>query len=223
METLFNFYYDCTQSKVQFQKTSEKIKTEFGLIAGLTLTSIAFDGDSYSYLDDGEFQQSLNFAAGITFNFTIPGTNGKLSIHNELAFSSYKIDGHNLSVYHADKYTDSKTTIGFSYLKMNNMARFSYPINHFSVFCNAGISNGYGFNETNYLHQEITFFTTFNTEEGKALNEMRKYEFGYILGVGTKYKRFSVEYRYEIGNGMSEYVFLQSKTKRSFFLLGYTF
>lgn len=223
LETLFNFYYDCTQSKVQFQKSIEKIKTEFGVVAGLSLTSIAFSGDIFPYLVDAEFEQSLNFSAGIAFNLIIPGTNGTLLLNNELAFSSYKIDGYNLSVYHADKYTASTTALGFSYLKMNNMVRFCYPINDFSVFCNAGISNGYGFNETNYLYQEVTFFTTFTTEEGKALDKIRKSEFGYGFGLGTKYKKFSVEYRYEIANGMSDYVFLQAKTKRSFFLLGYTF
>lgn len=103
------------------------------------------------------------------------------------------------------------------------MVRFSYPIGHFSIFVNAGISNGYGFNETNFLQKEIKFYAPVRIEESKALDETRKFERGYVLGGGTKYKRFSVEYRYEIGNGMSKYSFLGAKTKKSFFLLGYKF
>jgi len=222
LENLFNYYYKCTGSEVQFQKKTEKIKTTFGVVAGLSVTSLSFSGE-FSYLVDAEFQQSTNFAGGIAFAFSIPGTNGKLSLYNELNFSSYNIDGYHLNFEHADKYTVSETNLGYSYLKLNNLVRFSYPINRISIFCNAGISNGYGFNESNYQYQEITFFSTFNTKEGKMLEQTRKYEFGFIFGIGAKYQRYSLEYRYEISNGMSDYVFLQAHPKRSFFLLGYTF
>lgn len=224
LESLFHFYYNCTQSKGKFQKLAEKPKAEFGLIAGLSLTSLTFIGDSHPYLVDAELQQSTNFSAGINFNLIFPETYGKWSIYNELALSSYKIDGYNSNFTNVYKYTITNTIIGYSYLKMINMARFSYPINRFTAFVNLGLSNGYGFNETNYLYQEsTTFHTTVRTEEGKALNETRKFEYGYVFGMGAKYKRYSLEYRYELGNGMSAYSFLDAKTKKSFFLLGYSF
>ncbi len=63
----------------------------------------------------------------------------------------------------------------------------------------------------------------YSIEEGKALEKTLKFEYGYILGVGSKYKRYSFEYRYEVGTGMSDSKYVEAITKRSFFLLGYNF
>ncbi len=223
MLELFDYYYNCTHSKLDFKKSTEKARTEFGIVVGLSLTSLSFNGSIRPDLYDADFQPSTNFSAGLSLNLVIPRTNSKWSIYNELAFSSYMVDGHHLNYDNANKYTVTKTSIGYSYLKMVNMARFIYPINHFSFFLNAGLSNGFGFNETNYQQQEITLYTTYRVEEVKALMETRKFEYGYLLGVGSKYRRYSFEFRYEIGFGMSEYINLEAKTRKLFFLFGYNF
>ncbi|NTV83749.1 MAG: hypothetical protein HGA23_05540, partial [Bacteroidales bacterium] len=41
--------------------------------------------------------------------------------------------------------------------------------------------------EKNYKKTEKKFFSTENVEEGKALDDTRKYEFGFISGMGTKF------------------------------------
>lgn len=59
--------------------------------------------------------------------------------------------------------------------------------------------------------------------EGVAMDETRTYEQSFILGTGTRYNKFSFEFRYENGNGMSAYSNLGSSAKRLYFLLGYRF
>jgi hypothetical protein len=223
LENLFSFYYKCTQSDVSYQGRTERTKAEFGITAGLSFTSAEFNGSAYLYMVETAFHTSTNATAGLALNLIMPGTRSRLSLYNELALSSYKTDGNYTDFSHENRYTVTKAGIGYSYLKMINMVRYTYPVNHLSFFINAGISNGIGFNETNYLYQEITFYNSFRTEEGKALDDTRKMEYGYIFGAGAKFKKYSLEYRYEVGNGMSDYVNLGAKVKRSFFLLGYTF
>jgi hypothetical protein len=223
LENLFSYYYKCTQSDIAHQGKTERTKAEFGITAGLSLTSAEFNGSAYLYMVETAFHPSTNATAGLALNLVMPGTGSRLSLYNELALSSYKTDGNHTDFSHENRYTVTKAGIGYSYLKMINMVRYAYPVNHLSFFINAGISNGFGFNETNYRRQEITFYNSFRTEEGKALDDTRKMEYGYIFGAGAKFKKYSLEYRYEVGNGMSDYVNLGAKVKRSFFLLGYTF
>lgn len=123
----------------------------------------------------------------------------------------------------ADKYTIVYTTFGYAYLKMNNMLRFKYPIGKFFLYLNSGISNGYAIIETNYTKQEQKLFSQVRVEEGKALAETRRYELGFIFGLGAKFKKFSFETRYESVNGMSTYLLLKSVANRLYFLLGYRF
>ena len=223
MENLFNYYYHCTQSKVEFQKAREKVKPVFGMVAGPLLSTIVFNGDIRPDLVDAKFQPSINFSAGVSLGLIIPRTNGKWSMHNELALSSYKVNGYHLQYFNANKFTETHTALGYTYLKLINMARFSYPISNFSLFFNAGISYGYGFNETNFQKKEITFYSTYSIEEVKALEHTRKLEAGFTLGAGAMYKRYSAEFRYEIGSGMSGYQRLSAITNRCFLLIGYRF
>ena len=91
------------------------------------------------------------------------------------------------------------------------------------LYINGGISNGFAISEKNYKKIESKFYSTEKVVEESALNETRKYEQGFILGTGIKFKNYSFEIRAENGNGMSVYNALNSKTKRYYFLLGYRF
>jgi hypothetical protein len=88
---------------------------------------------------------------------------------------------------------------------------------------NAGISSGFAIIETNYSKSDIVFGTERRIEVGKALDDTRKFEQAYILGLGTKFKKYSFDIRYERGDGMSKYSSLGSTTNRYYFLLGYRF
>jgi hypothetical protein len=112
---------------------------------------------------------------------------------------------------------------GFGYLKLNNLFRYSQPFHGNALFINAGISNGYVISETNHLRKSTIGLTSTIVEEQKALEYTRKHEQGILLGLGGAVKRYSLELRYEVSNGVSDYSNYKSSVKRYFILLGYRF
>jgi hypothetical protein len=223
MENLFLAYIKCTGSKIQFQKKTEKLRTEIGILAGLSLTTLKFTSEYYTLLVDAGYPQSVNFTGGIFFDVVLPRNMSKWSLCNELTFSTYKVTSHYDEILNSNQFTKIESTFGYSYIKMNNMLRFKYPIGDWFIYLNGGISNGYAIAEKNYMKLDTKNFSPEKIEEGKALEETRKFEFGLLLGLGTKYKRFSFEIRREWGNGMSIYTSLKSSTGRYHFLLGFRF
>ncbi|OFX32448.1 MAG: hypothetical protein A2W90_05595 [Bacteroidetes bacterium GWF2_42_66] len=221
MENLFLDYYNCAQSKLEFQKKTEKTIAEFGVFAGLSLTSLKFN--AIDYLMNADCDPSANLSAGLFFEVIPPRNQRKWSLNNELIFSSYKIKGLYNDYESENRYTIYHTTIGLSYLKMNNMLRYKYPVGNLFVYLNAGISNGFAISEINTVKKESKIYSSERIDEDVILNEIRKYEQGYILGLGTKYKRYSFEVRYENGNGMSVSSQLKSSSNRFYFLLGCKF
>lgn len=220
---LFRFYYKCTKMEVIFLKKPEKISTEFGALAGVSISSIKFRSDSYDYLINVDFPSSVNFSTALFFNIILPRNQGKWSICNELFFCSYNVKGRYNDYVNEDKYTITDTELGYSYLKMNNMLRFKYPIKKLFIYFNAGISNGIAISEMNYRKIETKFYSNESIEEKRAINGTRKYEQRFILGLGTKFNNYSIEMRYEKGNGISDWMNLGSTTNSVFLLFGYKF
>ena len=220
---LFQYYYGCSQSDIVFQKEIEKVHTEIGILAGVSLTSLEFRSSTTPYLAHAEYNSSVNPSAGLFFDFVIPRYQGKWSIYNELLISSYKVKGSYEEHVNENIYSITTTEIGYSYLNINSLVRFKYPICKGFIFLNVGISNGFSINETNYKKKESISYSSNNVVEELALDDTRKYEQSYILGTGIKYNRFSMEIRYEKGNGMSEYISLNSLTKSYYLLFGYRF
>lgn len=220
---LFHAYYDCTKVEIGFQKKTEKAIAEIGITAGISLTSLMFRSEGFDYLVNADFGLSTNFSAGLFADVILPRSQGKWSIYNELLYTTYLVTGRYENYFHANRYTIYNTEIGYSYLKIINMLRFKYPIGNYFLYINAGMSNGIAVSETNVSRAESKFFDIQNVIEAPALEDTRKYEQGFIVGLGTKFKKYSLDIRYEIGNGMSQLTSLNSSTKRYYFLFGYRF
>lgn len=220
---LFQYYYKCSSSDISFQKDVDKVRVEKGIMAGVSLTSLKFRSESLEYLAEANYSLSINFSTGLYLDLILPRNHGKWSINNEILLSTYKVKGRYEDYQHENFYSTTTTEIGYSYLKINNLGRYKYPIGRLFLFLNAGISNGFAFNETNYKRKESKFYSTERVVEELALNDTRKLEHGIILGTGIKYNRLSMELRFEIGNGMTQLHDLNAITKRFYFLLGYRF
>lgn len=222
LEKLFSLYYKCTKTGVSFKK-KERMVTEMGFLAGASMTSLSFISSDaqFVYVAAADYKKSINFSGGIFFDAVIARNQGKWSINNELFLTSYKIKGRYNDYENENKYTYYDLTMGHTYIKMNNMIRFRYPVAQQLFYINAGISNGIAISEINDRKTESKFYTTEKTEKDKVLNDTRKYEQGFILGLGTKVRKFSFEARYEQGNGMSEYRPLKTVSKRFHFLFGF--
>ncbi len=216
LDKLFEYYYRTTAIPIEFQKKTEKIKAALGLLTGTAFSSIKFnDSDSHLNLVNSDFSTSTDFTAGVYCEFVFPRNQGKWTAPNELIYTSYCFDSsvdEGLFTYHY--------RLGYSYIKLNNLIRYNYQVGKLLLFANAGISNGFTIKETNYSRRESDI-NVYDPE--KAIGETRKYEQGYLLGVGAKLKKVLIEYRIEKGNGMSAYSFLKSSTTRQYFILGYRF
>jgi hypothetical protein len=223
--SLFEVYYNCLKSNTTFQKKKDKITTEFGVFTGLSLSSIKFVSHAsiFDYLVDADFNQSANISAGLFINFVLPRNQKKWAINNELLYTSYKVTGRYEIIRDENDYTLTTTEVGYSYLKINNLLRFKYPVGKIYLFINAGISNGLALEESNYRKDESILYGIEKVNEKKALDETRKYEQSYIVGSGAYYNKLSFEFRYEHGNGMSVYSTLNSNVRRYYFFLGYRF
>lgn len=220
---LFQYYYTCTSSELSFQKEIRRTRVEIGCLAGISITSLRFKSENFKYLVNTDYNTSLNFSSGLFFDFFLHRNHGKWSINNEILFSAYKMRGKYDEFENENYHTLTTTEIGYKYLKINNLIRLKYPVGQLFMFINGGISNGISIGETNYRRKEIKFHSTDRIVEELAIEKTRKNEQGFILGTGLSYNKFSLEIRFEIGNGMSNHWTLISTTKRFYFLLGYRF
>jgi hypothetical protein len=217
-------YYSCAQVKPVYVFKVVREKNPWGLFAGVSNTKLRFSsGDNYA-ITQPSFKSSLNFTAGAFYDFIIPRTLGKVSINNELGYTSYKATAYHENIRSSDYYAKSSYEIAFSYVKLYNMLRYRYLLsNNNSVFANLGISNGFGFNVTNEQLTVSRFYTTERTEKEAAIHEPRKYEQGFVAGLGVKVKQYLAELRLERSNGMSALENLSSPVVRTSVLVSYSF
>ncbi len=221
LNKLFTSYYKCTNKKSEFVKSRAKGRVDFGGIVGASITSLNFSGNGFKYLSEADFNVSTDGSVAIFFDFILPKNHGKWSFNNELMYTSYSATGLYENYINSNEYSRSKVEIGYSYLKLNNMLRFKYPIGGIHFYVNAGISNGIVLSEVNKRTQELKFYSDEIKKEGEAINNSRAFEQGLLLGLGAKIRKMSLEFRYEAGNGMSDYSALKSSANRVFFLFGY--
>ena len=223
LENLFLAYYKCTETNYVFNKKEEKVTTEFGAVAGLTFNNLHFDPALVYNRKEMAFSTTVGYSVALFADIILARNQGKWSLYNELAFSPYKVED-NMSVYlNENEYSNISMTFGYAYLKLNNMIRFKYPVGKTFVFINAGMSNGYALKEINQVHSDRKFYSSETSEDDEALNDTRRYEQGILAGLGAKYHKYSFEFRYEKGNGMSVMLNLNSITNRFLFLFGYKF
>jgi len=226
LESLFKTYYECTEGEKNYQYRKEKIRLDFGAVAGISVTKLKLtcSDDTFDHIANGDYEPSWKPSAGLFMDVVLARNQGKWSIYNELFFSSYMAKGYTEDFFSENSYKIYNNSIGYSYLKLNNMLRFTYPVKKgLFIFINGGISNGYALSETNLTTKEVKFYADPVITEEPAMDETRRYELGFLAGMGAKYAKFSFETRFESGNGMSEYSTLKSKANRVFFLLSYRF
>jgi hypothetical protein len=193
LEQLFVEYLKLTNQKKTFVNSDYKVSTTFGLVAGASVSMVELETD---YFKAG-LGPSTDFTGGVSLNLAMSGKLRFLSLYNELLYSSYAVQN-----YVGPYMQDSWAEFNFSYLRMNNLVRFSRSW----FFLNAGMSNGYCIK-----HYSSEF------------DDIRKYEIGLVFGAGIHFKHLSLEFREDIGDGMSPYVNIYAQTKRYQVLLGYTF
>jgi hypothetical protein len=223
MEKLFLYYYECTHSKISFQK-KEKIDLEFGAVAGISITSLKFSGDpNYGDLINTNYQSPLNFSGGLFLNVVMPGNQKKLALYNELLYSSFEANGQSKDVVNLNQYTVTSSKFGNTVLKINNLVRYKYPVGKAFLFFNGGLSSGFVISETNYKRAAYTFYSSTTVTDGDAMVSPKKFEIGFVGGLGVSLNKYCLDLRMEKSSGFSPYLNLHENITRYYFLLGYRF
>lgn len=210
------YYHTCADSETHSISKQRKI-ADFGVLAGMTLTSINFSGShGNSYLIDAPFGYSLNGSAGIFLDLLMSRSFKKWSIYNELNVNAYRLN----ASYRGLNDVDYQSDLGHTYIKLTNMIRFRQALSRNALlFFNGGITNGVAIHEVNTLKLQ---YTTEPLRERKALDGTRRYEQGLAIGLGGAYKRISLQLRSERSTGPSAYTNLKSTLTRHYMLIGYT-
>ncbi len=225
LERLFKSYYECKNLPVEMKSPKEKFALKFGAILGVSVTSLEFSGitDNYQHLIESKYPSSQNLNAGIFFNLYFPGMK-RLTLYNELLYTSYKTDYNYVENYFSVNDNSSiYTSFAFNYIQLNTMLRYNIPFGKFSFFANAGISNGIAIKSQNKSVRQTTFYSSNTITEGEAIEGLRKYEQGLLLGIGGKVSKVSLEARMAFGDGISPFLFIKSPTQRIIFLASFTF
>jgi hypothetical protein len=218
LEKLFASYYKETGKSMAFEKKAEKAVLEISALAGVTLTSLKFSGGVKALSPD--FGSGINPVVGASFDMVFPRNQRKWSLINELILASYELTGESLDYTNVNQYDVTTTTIGGTYLKLNTMVRFKFPVGKMFVFANFGISNAFMMKEINESSRFSKFYSQEKTVKGEALDS-RKYEQGLVGGIGAGIKRWSLQVKYETSNGMSSAASINSSVVRYYFQLGY--
>jgi hypothetical protein len=227
LQNLFEYYYSQQKAEAVVKRINEKIKVEFGALTGVSrvdLTFVSSDvNSSFHYLANLDFSNNISLAGGAFMNIVFPRNNGKWSLYNELFFCS-DVSSYTFKDYYQYAYFEYHTiAIGGYYVKMNNMLRYKYPIGKMFIFGNLGVSNGFALAEKNQVVGVDKYNNQTAVIEKKLFDDSRKYEQGLLFGLGLIYKRYSLEFRFETGSGMSPYSALGSKAYRTDVLFGYRF
>ncbi len=216
---LFEFYYECTSSEMDFQWQREGVIFEPGVMAGISRTAVSFSGGAPDYLVNGNFSSSNNFIAGVYLDIVLPKRRRKLIIRNEMLYSSYQTEGFYNHFNNETFYTLHYSRLGYSQLKFSHMLRIKHSMGKASIFVNGGITQGIAVKETNERTIDATLSDSRRVEQDVAVYPSSKYELGWNSGVGVGFKSISLEARYEQGNGMSK----DAATQRFYVLLQYGF
>jgi hypothetical protein len=223
MEALYRFYFSCRGYNSQYEADVERVITKKGVVAGFSSTEFSFTSSFFTSLAAVDFPRSNNISAGASIEFILPRSRRHWSFYNELMLTTYSIEGGYQDIKSEDNYSDVTATFGQSFLKINNMLRYTQPIGPVALYLQAGLSNGFLVQETNIKKTETYFFSSFSEKEEKLISETQPHETEILAGAGLRFKNISVGIRYEQGNGPSNNLALKGNVERYYLLVGYRF
>jgi hypothetical protein len=226
LERLFRTYYQCTTATPAYEKKPDKQLLEFGVLAGGVLTSIKFkvaDGTRYSPFAPASFSNDFTFTGGLFLDIVRARNNRKWSLNNELVYTSFESETTNYTQIPTDfSHLYTRINLEYSYLKLNTMVRFKYPVGKVYLFANAGISNGIMLSGSDRRTDVRKLSGSTTMTESKAFdNGVESYELGFLGSLGARYQRYAFETRYERTQGMINYTGMGARLTKVAFLLSY--
>lgn len=193
----------------------DKAHYRFGVFAGVSIIRLYLGSNSYS----SDFEYTLYPIVGVSMVFEPNRGRGKWTIYSDLNYTgfNYKSDktiyqDENRIDYYEERYNTT-------YLKLSVMGRFNFVGHKIVPYIGAGgffatrISNNSYANRESFRYGSTTFYNT--------PVDARGFDYGFSLGVGARYEKFSLDSRYEFG-GIAPYTGA-SASDCIYITFGYTF
>jgi len=193
----------------------DKTHYRFGVFAGVSIIRLYLGSNSYS----SDFEYTLYPIVGVSMVFEPNRGRGKWTIYSDLNYTgfNYKSDktiyqDENRIDYYDERYNTT-------YLKLSVMGRFNFVGHKIVPYIGAGgffatrISNNSYANRESFRYGSTTFYNT--------PVDARGFDYGFSLGVGARYEKFSLDSRYEFG-GIAPYTGA-SAADCIYITFGYTF
>lgn len=220
---LFGIYYSCVGSPLEKRK-EQKGKFSYGVLGGVSITSINITSD-LRYLSGANYNSSANPVVGGVLEYILPRNGGRWSFYNELAYTSFNVQGKYVDRVSDNQYTVNQVALGFSYLRIANWVRFNRKISpDMAYYFGGGVMNGMMIGEgANKRTATIYLGDNSQTTTDPAFRETKKHEIGLSLGTGLRYKAYEFGVRYESSNGFSPSTGTAVKVERIFAMLQYRF
>lgn len=219
LQHIVKTYNECKGLKIiNYSKKEDKLIFEIEIVGGISNSMLKFKSsvNGFENLTKSNFSKSINFAAGISFNLVGGRKFKSWSFNNEILYKSYvsKVNYISTDIY-GNPLNNTEVKIGGDYLKLNSTLRYQIPLKKIKPYLFVGISNATALHITNEV-LILNISTNF-----KPIEDFRKYEQGILGGIGLSIKRYGIQFRYEISNGMSNYPELNSKVKSTYILFVY--
>ena len=217
---LYKNYYSYTEEDLDFISKPDRVKLEVGPVVGISFCSKEIVGQSFRYFETQPIEDYTEPNFGLFFNLVNPHFKKRWSLYNELIYTADQFDLYVPSYDGWQNLGNVDLTMTMHNIKMFNLIRYTYPINRFKVFVNAGMSNGFNVadkssNISNRLANSSTLW--------EPLLDKQKHEIGYALGTGFHFHKFGLEWRFEKTRGMAPFHMIEIRPTRHYFLVSYKF
>jgi hypothetical protein len=219
-------YNACIGNAVEYERTNEKIKVQFGVAAGAAMQSLSFESNDrlFEGLDLVDFNPSFNPVVGVSIDVVFPMNFRRWSVNNALLIMPFHYAGNvTIPTTNINSYEKLDFELSGTYVKLLPKLRYTFTNNRVRPFVNAGVSVAYLAGFTNEMKSEYTSYNHVVNSEMSALDK-KNYEVGLQVGAGLKIdQKFTVEYVYEGSDGMSRNARLKSTFNRNYLLVTYLF
>ncbi|MEL6673571.1 MAG: hypothetical protein AAFR61_15310 [Bacteroidota bacterium] len=196
---------------------------KFGVCVGGALTSLKLiSSSSLDYEITGvTFSPSLSPVGGLFYQYVVPKNKGSWAFYNEVGYYGIQAKGQLDTVFSASLQRTYDVEVNYRYLKINNAARYAYPVGGLHIFGQFGICTGLALT-TEYINNvTINFLGNVRTEDANFTVREAKVDYGLFSGAGIQKDKLFLELRYERGTGPTYREDFGSISSRFLLLLGF--
>lgn len=202
LKQLFKSYMACTDQEIRFEEKDKYENLELRVLAGLNYSSLKqdqYDNEGNYIFANSDFKNTLNPYFGLSLNYILPFHQEKLSLTSELSWNHYKTSAGSTSEledyfsFHQG-YELSKSGLGLAL-----MLDYSFFLKGSHFFIGGGGSFEHVYKQdTKHKFVPYNAFPSNSSIVNGAIGEgcFNLVNFGYIMNIGYKSGRFSVEARY---------------------------